>query len=147
MQIDKADDSQRPCFRSDGRCFFPHRKGIRVRWRLTLRCSRSTQVEVEMSTTKRMQRIYCVGFSSDAKFILSGSDDTNVRMLKADAPDNLGVLPGRQAWHARHDRVTHMPEIRRITTDKKVPKAIKKGPQCLPEHLSSVQTGKSYRPQ
>ena len=78
-----------------------------------------------------MQRIYCVGFSSDAKFILSGSDDTNVRIWKADASDNLGVLPGRQARRQQvrdtiKKRYSHMPEIRRITTDKKVPKAIKK---------------------
>jgi WD repeat and SOF domain-containing protein 1 len=32
--------------------------------------------------TKRMQRVFCVAFSSDAEYILSGSDDTNIRLWK-----------------------------------------------------------------
>lgn len=35
--------------------------------------------------TRRMQRIFCVNFSADARFVLSGSDDTNVRIWKAQA--------------------------------------------------------------
>ncbi len=81
--------------------------------------------------TKRMQRIYCVSYSSDARFVLSGSDDTNVRVWKADASDNLGVSKGRQDRREQvrdtiKRRYAHMPEIRRITKDKKLPKAIKK---------------------
>ncbi len=33
----------------------------------------------EVYHTKRMQRIFCVKWSSDAKFVLSGSDETNIR--------------------------------------------------------------------
>ena len=40
--------------------------------------------------TKRMQRIFCVNYSADARFVLSGSDDTNVRIWKAEASDTLG---------------------------------------------------------
>ena len=81
--------------------------------------------------TKRMQRIYCVAFSSDARFVLSGSDDTNVRIWKANASDTLGVQKGRQDRRQQvrdtiKRRYAHMPEIKRITTEKKVPKAIKK---------------------
>ena len=35
--------------------------------------------------TKRMQRIFCVNFSADGRFVLSGSDDTNIRIWKAKA--------------------------------------------------------------
>ena len=35
--------------------------------------------------TKRMQRIFCVNFSADARFVLSGSDDTNIRIWQAQA--------------------------------------------------------------
>ena len=35
--------------------------------------------------TKRMQRIFCVNFSADARFVLTGSDDTNIRIWKAQA--------------------------------------------------------------
>ena len=33
----------------------------------------------------RLQRIFCVNFSADGRFVLSGSDDTNVRIWKAKA--------------------------------------------------------------
>lgn len=35
--------------------------------------------------TRRMQRIFCVNFSADGRFVLSGSDDTNIRIWKAQA--------------------------------------------------------------
>lgn len=35
--------------------------------------------------TRRMQRIFCVNFSADARFVLTGSDDTNIRIWKAQA--------------------------------------------------------------
>jgi len=33
----------------------------------------------EIYHTSRMQRVFCVAFSGDAKFVLSGSDETNIR--------------------------------------------------------------------
>jgi WD repeat and SOF domain-containing protein 1 len=85
----------------------------------------------EVYHTKRMQRIFCVNYSADARFVLSGSDDTNVRIWKAEASKSLGVVPGRQERKERLNdtlkkRFTHMPEIKRIQRDKKLPKAIKK---------------------
>ena len=63
--------------------------------------------------------------------MLSGSDDTNVRVWKASASDNLGVHKGRQDRREQvrdtiKRRYAHMPEIRRISKDQRVPKAIKK---------------------
>lgn len=48
--------------------------------------------------TRRMQRIFCVNFSADGRFVLSGSDDTNIRIWKAQASAPLcrrreGVSP------------------------------------------------------
>lgn len=85
----------------------------------------------EVYHTKRMQRIFCVNYSADARFVLSGSDDTNVRIWKAEASDSLGVVSGRQERKERFhdtvkDRFSHMPEVKRITKDKKTPRAIKK---------------------
>ena len=85
----------------------------------------------EVYHTKRMQRIFCVNYSADARFVLSGSDDTNVRIWKAEASDNLGVVPGRQERKERFNdtvkkRFAHMPEVKRVQKDKKVPKSIKK---------------------
>lgn len=42
--------------------------------------------------TKRMQRLTCVKWSLDNKYILSGSDEMNIRMWKARASEKLGVV-------------------------------------------------------
>ncbi|KAH9642920.1 hypothetical protein HF086_011277 [Spodoptera exigua] len=41
--------------------------------------------------TKRMQRLTCVKWTLDNKYILSGSDEMNIRMWKARASEKLGV--------------------------------------------------------
>jgi DDB1- and CUL4-associated factor 13 len=81
--------------------------------------------------TKRMQRIFCVNYSADARFVLSGSDDTNIRIWKAEASQTVGVIAGRKERSERFNdsikkRFAHMPEIKRISNDKKMPNAIKK---------------------
>lgn len=53
----------------------------------------------EVYHTKRMQRIFCVSFSADARFVLSGSDDTNVRIWKSVANQRLGRV--RAAVHSQ----------------------------------------------
>ena len=85
----------------------------------------------EIYHSKRMQRVSTVRFTSDANFVLSGSDDTNVRIWKAQSSKALGVQKGRKQRSERINdavmkRYAHMPEIRRITNDKPVPKSIKK---------------------
>lgn len=42
--------------------------------------------------TKRMQRIFSVKFTSDASYVLSGSDDTNIRVWKAQSNKPLGIV-------------------------------------------------------
>lgn len=42
--------------------------------------------------TKRMQRLTCVKWSLDNKYILTGSDEMNIRMWKARASEKLGVV-------------------------------------------------------
>jgi WD repeat and SOF domain-containing protein 1 len=78
-----------------------------------------------------MQRIFCVNYSADAQFVLSGSDDTNIRIWKVEASKSLGLLAGRQERKERYmdtikKRFSHMPEIKKIQRDKKLPKSIKK---------------------
>lgn len=42
-----------------------------------------------------VRRIFSVKFSADANFVLSGSDDTNIRIWKAEASKSLAkVRPG-----------------------------------------------------
>lgn len=37
-------------------------------------------------------RVFCVKFSNDGSYVISGSDDTNVRLWKAKASEQLGVV-------------------------------------------------------
>jgi WD40 repeat protein len=74
----------------------------------------------EVYHTKRMQKIFAVKFSMDGKFVLSGSDDGNVRLWKANAAEKLGVLTVREKNtlkynDALHERYQHMPQVHRIT--------------------------------
>lgn len=39
-----------------------------------------------------MQHVICVKWSADNKFILSGSDEMNIRLWKANAAEKLGVV-------------------------------------------------------
>src|ERR1700694_2345455 len=71
--------------------------------------------------TKRMQRIFAVKYSLDAKYVYSGSDDGNVRVWKSHASEKLtGVIAPRerQAVHYRknlQEKFKHVPEIQRIS--------------------------------
>ena len=67
-----------------------------------------------------MQRVSTVRFTSDANFVISGSDDTNIRIWKAQASKALGSQSGRkqrsdQTADAIKKRFAHMPEVKRIT--------------------------------
>lgn len=42
--------------------------------------------------TKRMQRLTCVQWTLDNKYILSGSDEMNIRIWKAKASEKLGPV-------------------------------------------------------
>ena len=51
----------------------------------------------EIYHTKRMQRIFAVKWSSDAKYVLSGSDEMNIRLWKAKAHESIGTQSARQS--------------------------------------------------
>lgn len=46
----------------------------------------------EIYHTKRMQRLTSVAWSLDNKYILSGSDEMNIRVWKSRASEKLGVV-------------------------------------------------------
>lgn len=83
----------------------------------------------EVYHTKRMQRIFCVQWSADASYILSGSDETNIRLWKANASSKAGKLRPRErvalnyAGKLRH-RFRFHPQIRRISRHRHLPKMI-----------------------
>lgn len=50
----------------------------------------------EVYHTKRMQRVSSSIYSADARFVLTGSDDGNVRIWKAKASEKFGIITGRE---------------------------------------------------
>ncbi|EJU01243.1 WD40 repeat-like protein [Dacryopinax primogenitus] len=78
---------------------------------------------------KRMQRVFAAQYTADARFILSGSDDGNVRLWKAQASDKLGVLDGRERaareYRAKlREKWAHAPEVRKVERQRYLPKPV-----------------------
>ncbi|KAA3482788.1 DDB1 and CUL4-associated factor 13-like isoform X1 [Gossypium australe] len=85
----------------------------------------------EIYHTKRMQRVFCVKYSCDASYVISGSDDTNLRLWKAKASEQLGVvLPRERKKHeyleAVKNRYKHLPEVKRIVRHRHLPRPVYK---------------------
>ncbi|KAJ3687894.1 hypothetical protein LUZ61_017058 [Rhynchospora tenuis] len=105
----------------------------------------------EIYHTKRMQRVFCVKYSCDASYVISGSDDTNLRLWKSKASEQLGVLlPRERKKHEYHDalkaRFKHLPEIRRIVKHRHLPKPVYKA-AILRRTVTEAENRKEQRRQ
>ncbi|XP_019628611.1 PREDICTED: DDB1- and CUL4-associated factor 13-like [Branchiostoma belcheri] len=83
----------------------------------------------EVYHTKRMQRVFCIKWSLDNKYILSGSDETNVRIWKAKAAEKIGKLTPREESALTYsdklkEKFQHHPQVRRIARHRHVPKEV-----------------------
>jgi len=93
--------------------------------------SHGTGMARDVYHTKRMQRVFCVGYSPDHKYVLSGSDDTNIRLWKARSSERIGQLSAREETSLRYrdalvQKYAHLPEVKRISKSRRVPKFVKK---------------------
>ncbi|KXN89697.1 DDB1- and CUL4-associated factor 13, partial [Leucoagaricus sp. SymC.cos] len=84
----------------------------------------------EVYHTKRMQRVTSTLFSGDARFVLSGSDDGNVRVWKAKASEKLGVVTARERAAIEYrnklkERWSVDSEVSRISRTRHLPKAVR----------------------
>ncbi|KAK9456740.1 WD40-repeat-containing domain protein [Dipodascopsis uninucleata] len=80
--------------------------------------------------TKRMQKVFTVKFTMDSRFIISGSDEGNIRLWRADASARTGVKSARERAKLEYDnavkeRYKNMPEIKRISRHRHLPKYLK----------------------
>jgi len=85
----------------------------------------------EVYAAKRMQRVFAVRFSLDARFLVTGSDDTNIRVWKAVAARPLGVLGPRERRALDYNerlvrRYAGVDEVRRIARARYLPKVLHK---------------------
>lgn len=92
--------------------------------------------------TKRMQRLFCVKFTMDAKYILSGSDEGNIRVWRSEASSRSGAQSARQRTKLEYDaalkeRYKNMPEIRRISRHRHVPSHIKTATDIMKIEIAS----------
>lgn len=63
--------------------------------------------------------MFSTAYTGDARFVLSGSDDGNVRLWKAHASDKLGIIAGReraaQEYRAKlREKWKYDPEVGKI---------------------------------
>lgn len=84
----------------------------------------------EIYHTQRMQRVLAVKYTGDGRFVMSGSEDTNIRLWKAVANEKLGLVDGREKRainyrNALVDRFQNTDEVGRIHHHKHIPKWIK----------------------
>ncbi|KAK4540355.1 hypothetical protein LTR36_009312 [Oleoguttula mirabilis] len=94
--------------------------------------------------TKRMQRVFACRWTPDNAYVLSGSDDGNIRVWRANASARSGVKSAAQRQRLEYDealrsRYKHMPEIKRIARHRHVPKQVKKAGEIKGEELKGLK--------
>ena len=83
----------------------------------------------EVYHTKRMQRVISVLWSMDGKYILSGSDEMNIRLWKANASEKLGLLKPREKRALEYadrlkERFANHSQVRSIAKHRHLPKSV-----------------------
>ncbi|CCC07332.1 hypothetical protein SMACR_02339 [Sordaria macrospora] len=94
--------------------------------------------------TKRMQRVFRTTWTMDSKYLLSGSDDGNIRLWRANASERSGVKATKQRQALEYnktlvERYSHMPEIKRISRHRHLPKVVKKAAEIKREELAAIK--------
>ncbi|KAG8951175.1 rRNA-processing protein sof1 [Tulasnella sp. 424] len=114
-------------------------------WDRTLRIWRDQErTSRDIYHGKRMQRIFCTTYTNDSRFILTGSDDGNVRMWKARASERLGVTHGRdESARLYRDKLReqwkHDAEVGRINRRRYLPKSVYRAAQTKTEMIRARQ--------
>ncbi|KDE08868.1 hypothetical protein MVLG_00966 [Microbotryum lychnidis-dioicae p1A1 Lamole] len=79
--------------------------------------------------TKRMQRVFTSLYTLDNRFVLSGSDDSNLRIWKARASDKLGVIDKREQARKEYrdglrDKWGSVGDVAKLERQRFMPKSI-----------------------
>ena len=104
----------------------------------------------EIYHTKRMQRVWTVQYSADHRFLVTGSDDSNLRLWKAHASQQLGQLTPREEAAQRYrgalvQRYQHLPQVRRIHRARRVPKVVRNQTRQFAIQKESAQRKQANR--
>ncbi|KAI0268055.1 WD40 repeat-like protein [Russula aff. rugulosa BPL654] len=100
----------------------------------------------EVYHTKRMQRVLATAYTADARFMLSGSDDGNVRVWKANASEKLGIVTARERStieyrNALKERWKMDAEIGKVQRSRDLPKPVYKAGQLERTMQGSRRSG------
>ncbi|KAI0061236.1 WD40 repeat-like protein [Artomyces pyxidatus] len=101
-------------------------------WDRTVRIWKERQgTHPEVYHTKRMQRVLSTAFTADARFVLSGSDDGNVRVWKANASEKLGIVTARERAAIEYretlkDRWKMDTQVGKVQRSRHIPKPVYK---------------------
>lgn len=84
----------------------------------------------EIYHTKRMQRLTGVAWSLDNKYLVSASDEMNLRVWKARASEKLGMMRDRQRVALQYneklkEKYGQHPKVSRIARHRQVPRHVK----------------------
>lgn len=99
-------------------------------WDRTIRIfHREEQYAREVYYTKRMDKVNSVRFSRDANFVLSGSEDANIRLWKAFASKSLKTLNSSEKRKLNYsaklvEDYSQFADVRRIVTRRHLPKSV-----------------------
>lgn len=96
--------------------------------------------------TKRMQRVLACQFSSDGRFVFSGSEDHNVRIWKTNPSEKLGILSEREKKATLYrdklkEKFGTIKEIHRIARHTHLPKPLLSQEKKIRE-MKNAQTRK-----
>jgi len=106
--------------------------------------SRASGHSRDIYHTKRMQRVFSCKWTPDNKYILSGSDDGNIRLWRSQASKREGIKSAAQRQSLEYnealvERYAHMPEVKRIKRHRHIPKVIKKAGEIKTEELKAIK--------
>jgi WD repeat and SOF domain-containing protein 1 len=83
----------------------------------------------EIYHTKRMQRVFSIKYSADARFIFSGSDDHTIRIWKSQRSEPLRNLTRKEEKSLQYnekllERYKDMEEVRKIHQKRHIPRLV-----------------------
>ncbi|EMD36877.1 hypothetical protein CERSUDRAFT_51790 [Gelatoporia subvermispora B] len=104
----------------------------------------------EVYHTKRMQRVMSTLYTADARYVLSGSDDGNVRIWKAHSSDKLGVITARERAaieyrDALKDKWKMDAEVGKVSRSRHIPKPVYKAAQLKRTMLDAQRVKEERR--
>lgn len=94
--------------------------------------------------TADVNRVFSVRFTPDNNYVLSGSDDGNIRVWRTNASSRSGMKSAKQRQSLEYEqalikRYAHIPEIRRIRRHRHLPKVVKKAKDIKDQELGRIK--------